>query len=179
MEKTKDIKKLISNGRNLNVIHWFNPFIYILLKEMYKYCEYSIDKKVVEEMDINDRKYYGETILSLIGSSMLKETSLTTAMGSSGKQLKTILKNMIYSFKTTRRKRIISLFIGILILISGFTVDCSILPNNTTEENNFFVVYTKEDGLYYSYLNGENEIKIHEGKEFGNTLISKAGNYIA
>ncbi len=38
-------------------------------------------------MDINDRKYYGQTILSLISSSMFKKTSLTTAMGSSGKQL--------------------------------------------------------------------------------------------
>ncbi len=57
-------------------------------------------------MDINDRKYYGQTILSLISSSMFKKTSLTTAMGSSGKQLKTRLENMIYSFKITRKKTV-------------------------------------------------------------------------
>src|SRR5699024_5127300 len=103
-------------------------------KEMDKYCEYSIDEKVVEEMDINDRKYYGETILNLMGNSMLKKASLTTAMGSSGKQLKTRLENMIYSFKITRKKQIMSLFIGILILLSGLTVAYSILPNKTIEE---------------------------------------------
>ena len=176
--KRKDIL-IKAFGLIINAIHWFNPLIYILLKEMDKYCEYSIDEKVVEEMDIDDRKYYGETILSLIGNSMLKKSSLTTAMGSSGKQLKTRLENMIYSFKITRKKQITSLFIGILILISGFTVACSILPNNTTEENDSFVVYIKEDGLYYSYLSGKNETKIHDGNSFEYPLISSGGNYIA
>ncbi len=163
----------------INAFHWFNPIIFILLKEMNKYCEYSIDEKVVEEMDINERKYYGETILNVASSSRLKTDSLTTAMGSSGKQLKTRLENMIYSFKLTRKKQAMSLFVAILILISGLTVACSILPNNILEENDSFVVYIKEDGLYYSYLSGEEEVKIHDGNSFEYPLISNNGNHIA
>ncbi len=166
-------------GLIINAIHWFNPIVYMLLKEMDRYCEYSIDEKVVEEMGIDDRKYYGETILSLIENSMLKKSSLTTAMGSSGKQLKTRLENMIYSFKTTRKKQIVSVFTAILILMSGFTVGCSILPNNTLEDSDSFVVYLKGDGLYYSDLDGKDEIKIHEGNSFEYPLISTEGNYIA
>ncbi len=176
--KRKDII-IKAFGLVINAVHWFNPLIYILLKKMDKYCEYSIDEKVVEEMDINDRKYYGETILSVVSSSMFKKASLTTAMGSSGKQLKTRLENMIYSFKITRKKQIMSLFAAILILISGFIVACSILPNNTLEQNDSFVVYIKEDGLYYSYLNGKDETKIHDGNSFEYPLISSGGNYIA
>ena len=176
--KRKDII-IKALGLIINAIHWFNPLIYILLKEMDKYCEYSIDEKVVEEMDIDGRKYYGETILSLIGNSMLKKTSLTTAMGSSSKQLKTRLENMIYSFKATRKKQIMSIFAAILILISGFTVACSILPDNTPGESDSFVVYIKGDGLYYSYLDGEDEIQIHEGNSFEYPLISPGGNYVA
>lgn len=176
--KRKDIM-IKAFGLIINAIHWFNPFVYILLKEMDKYCEYSIDEKVVEEMDINDRKYYGETILSLISSYRFKKPSLTTAMGSSGKQLKTRLENMIYSFKATRKKQIVSLFAAILILTSGFIVACSILPDDTSEGNDSFIVYIKEDGLYYSYLNGEDEVKIHDGNSFQYPLISSAGNYIA
>lgn len=176
--KRKDII-IKAFGLIVNAIHWFNPVIFIMLKEIDKYCEYSIDEKVVEEMDINDRKYYGETILSLISSSIVKKSSLTTAMGSSGKQLKTRLENMIYSFKISRKKQIISSFTAILILISGFTVACSILPDNTSEQNDSLVVYIKEDGLYYSYLNEENERKIHNGNSFEYPLISSEGNYIA
>lgn len=163
----------------INAIHWFNPLIFILLKEMDKYCEYSIDAMVVEEMDINDRKYYGETILNVAIPSRFKKDPLTTAMGSNGKQLKTRLENMIYSFKLTRRNQAVSLFIAILILVSGLTVACSILPDNKLEENDSFVVYIKEDGLYYSHLSGGNETKIHDGNSFEYPLVSTGGNYIA
>ncbi len=176
--KRKDII-IKALGLIINSIHWFNPLIYILLKEMDKYCEYSIDEKVVEEMDIDDRKYYGETILSLIRNSILKKSLLTTSMGNNGEQLKTRLENMIYSFKITRKKQIISMFTAILILISGFTVAYSILPDNTPGESDSFVVYIKEDGLYYSYLDGEGGIQIHEGNSFEYPLISTEGNYIA
>lgn len=163
----------------VNAIHWFNPLIFILLREIDKYCEYSIDEMVVEKMDINDRKYYGETILNIASSSRFNKSSLTTAMGSSGKQLKTRLENMIYSFKLTRKRQLISLCTAILILISGITVACSILPDNNLEENDSLVVYIKEDGLYYSYLNGGNETKIHDGNSFEYPLVSAGGNYIA
>lgn len=176
--KRKDIL-IKAFGLIIKAIHCFNPFTYILLKEIDKYCEYSIDEKVVEDMDINDRKYYGETILSLIGSSIVNRATFTTAMGSSGEQLKTRLENMIYSFKTTRRKQIVSLFVGVLILVSGLTAACSILPSKVTKGNDSFVVYIKEDGLYYSYLDNGNEIKIHEGNNFEYPLISKEGAYIA
>jgi len=115
-------------GIIINAIHWFNPLIYILLNETDKYCEYSIDEKVVEEMDINDRKFYGETILDVIISSKFKRVSLTTSMGSGGKQLKTRLENMICSFKITRKKQVFSLFLAILVLTVGFTAACGILP---------------------------------------------------
>lgn len=163
----------------INAAHWFNPLIFILLKKMDKYCEYSIDEMVVEDMHINDRKYYGETILNVASSSRFKRAFLTTAMGSSGKQLKTRLENMIYSFKITRKRQIVSLFLATLILILGFTVACSILPDNNSEGNESFVVFIKEDGLYYSHLSGGNEIKIHDGNSFEYPLVSTGGNYIA
>lgn len=87
--------------------------------------------------------------------------------------------NMIYSFKLTRKRQLISLFTAILILISGITVACSILPDNNLEENESFVVYIKEDGLYYSYLNAEVETKIHDGNSLEYPLVSSEGNYIA
>lgn len=87
--------------------------------------------------------------------------------------------NMIYSFKLTRKKQLMSLFTAILILISGIIVACSILPDNNLEGNDSLVVYIKEDGLYYSYLNGENETKVHDGNSFEYPLVSEGGNYIA
>lgn len=158
---------------NISIAGSIMFFIFTILKPITK-------RHFNSSWHYNDRKYYGETILSLISSSMLKKSSLTTAMGSNGKQLKTRLKNMIYSVKMTRKKQVISLFTAILILTSGLTMACSVLPGNTLEKNDSLAVYIKEDGLYYSYLNGkEDEIKIHDGNSFEYPLISSAGNYIA
>lgn len=172
-------------GFIVNIIHWFNPIVYILLKKIDIYCEYSIDEKLVDKMGIEDRKHYGETILKLIDNSIVRRISLTTAMGTSGKELKHRLENMLFSFKTTRTRYITSLFVLVLILISGLAIACSIMPHKVIGGNASFIVYIKEDGLYFSYLNNEKETKIQEGKgkgkgkEFSYPVISKSGNYIA
>lgn len=130
-------------------------------------------------MKIRDRKHCGEYISSLENALTLKSGSTTMAMGTNSRQLKSRLRNMIYSSKVSKNKQIISLFVGILILVAGFTTACRVLPDEVTEENNSFVVYIKEGGLYYSYLDGGDEISVHEGKDFAYPLISKSGNYIA
>lgn len=65
----------------------------------------------------------------------VRKSTLRTEMASNGKELKTRLENMMYSFKVTRKKQIMSLFAALLILISGFTVACGVLPGNTSKEN--------------------------------------------
>ena len=169
-------------GFIVNIIHWFNPIVYLLLRDMDNYCECSIDEKVVNEMEIGDRKYYGETILKLIDRSNSRRYTLTTAMSSNGLELKSRLENMLFFKKNSRSKFIVSLFALYLILLSGLTIACSIMPVKAMEGNNSFVVYAKDDGLYFTYLNNGEEIKIHEryeGREFSYPIISRSGDYIA
>jgi hypothetical protein len=54
-----------------------------------------------------------------------------------------------------------------------------IIPNKVEGENDSFVAYFKEDGLYYAYLSNGEEVKVHEGNGFSYPLISKSGEYIA
>lgn len=166
-------------GFIVNIIHWFNPIIYILLKQMDLYCEYSIDEKVVDRTEIEDRKYYGQTILELIDNSIVRKDVFTTAMGSNAKELKSRLENMLFFKRSSKSKRIASLVALLLILISGFTAACNIIPGETANINNSFVVYIKDDGLYFTYLNDGEEIKIHDGDNFEFPLASESGNYIA
>ncbi|WP_352404888.1 hypothetical protein [Sporanaerobacter acetigenes] len=73
----------------------------------------------------------------------------------------------------------ILIFLLILVLVSGFLVACANMSNKSIGENDSFIVYTKEDGLYFSYLNNGEETEVHEGKEFSYPIISKSGDYIA
>lgn len=47
-------------------IHWFNPFAWLLGKEVNKRCELSCDEKVIGALDEQERKNYGDTLLSFL-----------------------------------------------------------------------------------------------------------------
>lgn len=60
----------------------------------------------------------------------------------------------------------------------GVSSGCNYL---TTEKQNSFVVYAKNNGIYYTYLNGEEkkEQKIQDGEEFECPKISEDGEFVA
>lgn len=47
-------------------VHWFNPFVYLLGKEVNKRCELSCDEKVIGALNEQERKRYGDTLLSFL-----------------------------------------------------------------------------------------------------------------
>lgn len=161
----------------VSTIHWFNPMIYLLNSKMHSYCEYSIDEKVIVNMDLENRKHYGQTILNLIDNSLEQGRTLTTNMSSNGLELKSRLENILFTKKQTRNKKIKSIFVLVLIVVSGFLISCGVLANK--DQNSPLITYIKDDGLYYSYLNDGEETRIHIGTEFINPLISEMGSYIA
>ena len=46
-------------------VHWFNPFLHSICKELSRCCELSCDEAVTKEMEMQDVRAYGETILTL------------------------------------------------------------------------------------------------------------------
>ncbi len=44
-------------------IHWFNPFLHLLEKEVNKACELSCDETVIHALGSRERKAYGDTLL--------------------------------------------------------------------------------------------------------------------
>ncbi|MGB8453198.1 MAG: M56 family metallopeptidase [Anaerocolumna sp.] len=46
------------------IIHWFNPIIYWIAKEISVQCEISCDEAVIQNESIQVRKLYGQTILN-------------------------------------------------------------------------------------------------------------------
>jgi len=78
----------------VSAVHWFNPLIYIVSKQIDEECEMSCDFSVVKDMDDIQQREYMNTILSLIVPKSPKR--LTTAMSSSKTQIKrrfTMIKN--------------------------------------------------------------------------------------
>lgn len=45
-------------------IHWFNPLVYLMEKEVNRACELSCDEAVIRSLGREERKAYGDTLLS-------------------------------------------------------------------------------------------------------------------
>lgn len=50
----------------VNAIHWFNPFCYILTKNIGEACEFCCDISVTRNMNEDEKKKYMNTILNLV-----------------------------------------------------------------------------------------------------------------
>ena len=46
-------------------LHWFNPAVYLIRREIARACELACDEAVVKEMSPEGRRHYGETLLTL------------------------------------------------------------------------------------------------------------------
>ncbi len=97
-------------------VHWFNPTIYLISKQINIDCEISCDLAVVKGMDEQGKKAYVETILFLLTHNNSKTISLTTGMTGNKKTLKrrfAMIKNKI---RVGKKVAIISGILAVLIL---------------------------------------------------------------
>jgi len=99
--------------------HWFNPFVYLLEKEVNKSCELSCDEKVIAVLDDKEKREYGDTLISFLKSNNLYKSSLASVTLTEGaEQLKERL-GAIMKFK--KKSKAIQLLTGMLTLCIVFS----------------------------------------------------------
>lgn len=114
-------------------IHWFNPFVYIVSKQIDEECEVSCDYEVCKNLSEMQKKDYMVMILDFVQTSIRKKRPLTTQMASSKK----ILKRRFTVMKT---KKVTSKFVSVLSVILALamlstTVFASGVLSGLTEDN--------------------------------------------
>ncbi|MCI9174255.1 MAG: M56 family metallopeptidase [Lachnospiraceae bacterium] len=95
-------------------VHWFNPFVYLLEKEVNQSCELSCDERVISMLDDRARREYGDMLISFLKADNPCKNSLASVTLSEGaKQIKERL-GAIMDFRS--RTRIIQALTGLLTL---------------------------------------------------------------
>lgn len=124
-------------------IHWFNPVVYYIAKQVNIECEISCDLAVVKGMDKEQEKNYINTILTLATAKKNRITFVTTAMAEDKKTLKmrfSMIKN-----RDIKSKRAITISVIIAIAIFVGTAFASGILNGkfiTNYENEMLAVET-------------------------------------
>ena len=114
-------------------VHWFNPVIWYVTRQIATECEISCDIAVTKNMSDSEEMSYINTILSLLPMGKSKQLPLTTQMASSKKILKRRFI-MIKNKKTTSRFMSVLSAVIAVIMLSTTVFASGVLSDLTTDD---------------------------------------------
>lgn len=97
----------------VSIIHWFNPLIALLRKDIDNWCELSCDETLVRNMNYNERKLYGNAILDMIEQIAQQQTTFCSSFRGNRKFIE---RRLIMLLKQTNLNRGIKAFSALLLV---------------------------------------------------------------
>ncbi len=83
-------------------MHWFNPLVYYVRREMNKACELACDESVIKKFDMREMQQYGDTLIAVAADS-IRKMPLSIAMFEDKKNLKERLGAIMKYKKHSKR----------------------------------------------------------------------------
>lgn len=114
-------------------LHWFNPAVYFIGRQINIYCEISCDVKATENMNREEKLGYVNTILTLLSVGYAKNNSLTTGMTATKSSLKRRFEMIKNHTKSTKTKIILSVILA-SVLITTTLFASGVLAGSVTDE---------------------------------------------
>ena len=99
-------------------LHWFNPLVHLMSREIIKACEFSCDEAVLAKMGYDNAQDYGKTLLDAMAAVGKYKESLGAVTLSENKQLLKERLGAIMNLK--KRSKVIQLLTGLLTLCIAF-----------------------------------------------------------
>ena len=103
-------------------MHWFNPVVWLVRREIDRICELSCDEAVIHDMDIKGKQSYGETLISVAADTKTPLAVLSTTMCEEKKALKERLTGIMKSKKHTK----LAVFVSIIIILTAGLGACAL-----------------------------------------------------
>ena len=144
-------------------VHWFNPLVYLLEKEVNKSCELSCDEKVISICDERAKREYGDTLISFLKSNNLYKSSFTSVTLSEGaEQLKERLGAIMKFRKQSKAMIAVTGIFTVAVCVCFFVTGAYAAPSvthdgKTWKDSEILNETVTEDGVYYIFCNGAGE----------------------
>lgn len=116
-------------------LHWFNPFIYLINRQINKSCELSCDEAVIKHLDENGRMTYGDALIaSLKAQGNYSDFVVSMTMSENGNIVKERL-DMIMNYKKKSKLLLCVTILLTILLLCGFTFAGAYNMPNFQSEN--------------------------------------------
>ena len=103
----------------VTALHWFNPLMVLIRREIDRACELACDEGAVQGMDPAQRKSYSRTLLALAREQPHPAPALTTAWTPEMKVLRERLLSVLGHKKTTRAMVALVLVLAVTLTACG------------------------------------------------------------
>jgi len=108
-------------------IHWFNPVVYFVSKEIADLCEMSCDSEVVKNADADARQFYSEAIIGVVKYKSKLKTALSTSYYSGKRGIKKRISS-IMEMKKKRAGIVVACIAMFITLGTGFIFAANVIP---------------------------------------------------
>ena len=112
-------------------LHWFNPLMILIRREIARACELACDEGAVKGMDPDQRKAYSHTLLALATEQPRPAPALTTAWTPEMKRLRERLLSVLGHRKTTRAMVTLALVLAVTLTACGGALGPARQPEGT------------------------------------------------
>lgn len=130
-----------------SAIHWFNPLMYFLRKEINRACELACDELAIRDLDSAGKQSYGETLIAVAAEQKLPLGVLQATMCEEKKDLRNRLRAIM---SHSRKSRVIAALSLIILIgtVAGATALGASVPAGRTSPPGVYIsaegVKTKE-----------------------------------
>lgn len=103
-------------------VHWFNPAVYFIGKSISEVCELFCDETVVKNLNIDNKKAYGNLILYVIEKELNSRLAYTTSMASAKNSIQKRLRKIVEFKMPTKASTIAGIMAVFACCVSSLTV---------------------------------------------------------
>lgn len=168
-------------------VHWFNPLVYMMSREVGRACELSCDESVIRALDVQGRQAYGDTLLNAMDTGgKYKDSLASVTLSESKERLKERLDAIMKYKKQSKFALTLALTLTISICFGATAIGAYATPKQTNP-NKIEVIET--DGIITipvdikSIADGEyvwlGEYTLSAGDKIRYKILTISGEHIA
>lgn len=157
-------------------VHWFNPFLHLIVRELDRLCELSCDEAVIKRLDSQGKKEYGNTLLNMADTRKALKNSLASVTLNEGKKL---LKERLERIMKFKKKTIFCTFLSAaLTLLLCITASAMGSVNLSKSDNGLQSVQNNaKDNLYQKASISKDKVNPIDKLIAQNRVVLEDGTY--
>ena len=119
-------------------LHWFNPLVHLMVREVNRLCELSCDEAVLRAINAGEHRQYGDTLLqSLRTPGTYREGLAALTLNESARSLKERLESIMKFTKPNKATAVLAAILAALLFTGGYALGAYTMepPHLQHEEN--------------------------------------------